>query len=149
MVLDTDTFISAYGILKNPLLPLKTKEISFQILNRTLWTNNKAYKSHMSDSNLCRFCDEIETVEHTILQCENYAALQLEFRTYHDRILYSVHCTVYIRQKYTKAPSIHLTYHKVIFNKEIPNIGIYIKDKNIRKTVMLLIYIFIDHIKLP
>jgi len=36
MVPETGTFISAYGILNNPIVPLKTKEISFKILNRTL-----------------------------------------------------------------------------------------------------------------
>jgi len=132
MVPDSNTFTAAYGILNNPIVPLKTKEISFQILNRTLWTNNKACKSNMSDTNLCRFCDEIETVEHAILQCENYAALQWEML---GQIL-----TDYIRQKITDAPSIQLTYLTVIYNKELQNIGMYIKDKNIRKIVMLLVF---------
>jgi len=123
MVPDTNTFISAYGILNNPIVPLKTKEISFQILNRTLWTNNKAHKSHMSDSNLCRFCDEIETIEHAIMQCENYAARQWEML---GQLL-----TEYIRQRNTDTPCIQLTYLTVIYNKEIPNLGVYIKDKNI------------------
>jgi len=132
MVPDSNTFISAYGILHNPIVPLKTKEISFQILNRTLWTNNKAHKSNMSDSNLCRFCDEIETTEHAILQCENYASLQWEML---GQIL-----TEYIRQKNVEAPHMQLTYHTVIYNKEMPNLRIYIKDKNIRKIVMLLVF---------
>ena len=36
-------FINAYLHIKNPLLCSKTKENSFQTLNRTIWTNNRAF----------------------------------------------------------------------------------------------------------
>jgi hypothetical protein len=39
------TFINAYKVLHLSLLPSKTKETVFQILNRTIWTQNKAFKS--------------------------------------------------------------------------------------------------------
>jgi hypothetical protein len=38
------TFNNAYQILRLPLLPSKTRETAFKILNRTIWTNNKAFK---------------------------------------------------------------------------------------------------------
>ncbi len=41
------TFIDAYKVLFIPLLPSKTKEMVFQILNRTILTQNKAFKSGM------------------------------------------------------------------------------------------------------
>jgi hypothetical protein len=39
------TFLNAYKVLHMSLLPSKTKEKVFQILNRTIWTQNKAFKS--------------------------------------------------------------------------------------------------------
>ncbi len=39
------TFINAYKVLHMSLLPSKTKETVFQILNRTIWTQNKPFKS--------------------------------------------------------------------------------------------------------
>jgi len=86
----------------------------------------------MSDSNLCRFCDEIETIEHAIVQCENYAALQWE--------MLGQTLTEYKGQRNAEAPRMQLTYFIVIYNKEMPNLGIYIKDKNIHRIVMLLVF---------
>jgi hypothetical protein len=57
------------------MLPSKTKETAFQILNRTIWTNNKAFKSGIADSPNCKYCNQVETMEHLLLQCENYSEL--------------------------------------------------------------------------
>jgi len=126
-----EIFTQSFAILNNNLIPQKTKEISFQIINRTLWTNNKAYKSNKRNDDNCRFCLQTETVEHAILQCENYASLQWE--TLGDLI------TKYVRKTSPTAASFQLNYQNIIYNKEIENISHYIKDKNVRKTFMLLI----------
>ena len=47
---DKKTFKDAYKIVDIPELPSKTKESAFEVLNRTIWTNNKAFKSGMIDS---------------------------------------------------------------------------------------------------
>jgi hypothetical protein len=57
-----------------PLLPSKTKETTFQILNLTIWTQNKAFKSGMAAEPTCFRCEEVETMEHLLYGCENYSA---------------------------------------------------------------------------
>ena len=66
-------FINSYNIIKNPILPSKTKENVFQVLNRTLWTKNKAYKSGMSENPNCPFCEQTETMEHLLMDCDCYS----------------------------------------------------------------------------
>jgi len=61
---DKDTFQAAYKILDLTDIPSKTKETTFEILNRTIWTNNKAFKSGVTDSPNCERCGETETMEH-------------------------------------------------------------------------------------
>jgi hypothetical protein len=46
-------FTSAYNLLHLPLITSKTRETAFQILNRTTWTNNKAFKSRMRPDPNC------------------------------------------------------------------------------------------------
>jgi hypothetical protein len=48
------------------------------VLNRTIWTNNKGFKSHMRDDDGCPYCGQTETMEHLLMFCENYAELQWE-----------------------------------------------------------------------
>jgi hypothetical protein len=48
-----DTFNNAYNIIEIGSLPSKTKETAFQIINRTIWTNNKAYKLERRDNPNC------------------------------------------------------------------------------------------------
>ncbi len=42
----------------------KMRETAFQILNRTIWTNNKAFKSKMRNDPNCERCGLIEMMEH-------------------------------------------------------------------------------------
>jgi hypothetical protein len=70
---ERQTFKDAFGVLSLPFMSSKTKETAFQILNRTIWTNNKAFKSGMHTSPLCFPCDETETMEHLLYLCPNYA----------------------------------------------------------------------------
>jgi hypothetical protein len=67
----TETFNKAYNIIQLSSLPSKTKETSFQILNRTIWTNNKAYKSGARENPDCEYCGQAETMEHLIHDCKN------------------------------------------------------------------------------
>jgi hypothetical protein len=41
-------FTNAYNILRLPTITSKIRETAFQILNRTIWTNNKAFKSRLT-----------------------------------------------------------------------------------------------------
>ncbi len=68
------TFMNAYKILHMSLLPSKTKETVFQILNRTIWTQNKAFKSGRATDAKCFRCEEVETMEHLLYCCEHYSA---------------------------------------------------------------------------
>jgi hypothetical protein len=62
----TDTFNNAYNIIEMGSLSSKMKEIAFQILNPTIWTNYKAYNSGRRDNPNCDNCDQTETIEHLI-----------------------------------------------------------------------------------
>jgi hypothetical protein len=68
------TFLNADKVLHMSLLPSKTKETVFRILNRTIWTQNKAFTSGRAPDTLCYRCDEIETMEHLLYCCEHYSA---------------------------------------------------------------------------
>ena len=63
-VVDVNNFKRAYLVIKNKNLTNKTKENSIQTLNRSIWTNNKAFKYNMRDNPDCQYCGEIETMEH-------------------------------------------------------------------------------------
>jgi hypothetical protein len=67
------TFVDAFKVLSLPYMSSKTKEIAFQILNRTIWTNNKSFKSGLGPSPQCYRCEEVKTMEHLLYLCPNYA----------------------------------------------------------------------------
>lgn len=73
-----DIFDTSYDIVRNNLIPLKTREIGFQILNRNLCTNNEAFKSNMRPDLDCRFYGAPETIEHLICDCNKYSYGQWE-----------------------------------------------------------------------
>jgi hypothetical protein len=58
------TFHNAYQLLCLPSLTSKTRETAFQVLNRTVWTNNTALKSMLRPDPNCERCAEVETFEH-------------------------------------------------------------------------------------
>ncbi len=66
-------FNNAYHVLRLPVITSKTWETAFQILNRTVWTNNKAYKSRMRPDLNCDRCGKPETMEHLLCEYENYS----------------------------------------------------------------------------
>ncbi len=65
--------ISRYRwVLSLSILLFEARETTFKILNRTVWTQNKAYKAEAA---LCgqRFrCEEVETLEHLPHSCNSY-----------------------------------------------------------------------------
>ncbi len=72
---ERQTFVDAFRVLSLPYLSSKTKETAFQILNRTVWTNNKSFKSGLCPSPQCFRCEDIETMEHLVYLCPNYAEI--------------------------------------------------------------------------
>ena len=70
---DETTYVEAYKIVDCSYLPTKTRETAFQILNRTIWTKNKANKSGMAADPHCERCSEVETMEHLIYGCPHYS----------------------------------------------------------------------------
>jgi hypothetical protein len=65
-----ETFNNTYNIIGMNSLPSKTKETAFQILNRTTWTNNKAFKSGKRDNPNCDYSGQTETIEHLLHNCD-------------------------------------------------------------------------------
>ncbi len=106
-------------------LPSKTKETAFQILNRTIWTNNKAYKSGRRDNPNCDNCDQTETIEHLIYGCEEYSA---DLWTELGQSLTHAHTRKAI-------PTIQFTPLEIIYNKIHPSVKLHIKEKLIQSIV--------------
>jgi hypothetical protein len=100
-------------------------ESAFEVLNITIWTNNKAFKSGMIDSPSCERCDEIETMEHLILNCENFSAPLWEEL--------STSSTLTIQRTLGHGVArVNLTPREIIFNSPHPCIILHIPDKNSR-----------------
>jgi hypothetical protein len=71
----TCSFNNAYQLLQLPVLTTKTRETAFQVLNRTEWMNNKAFKSRMRSDLFCERCGDVETTEHLLCECMHYYPL--------------------------------------------------------------------------
>ncbi len=126
------TFKDAFCVLSLPYLSSKTKETAFQILNRTIWTNNKAFKSGMCTSPLCFRCDEIETMEHLLYLCPNYAEkVWSEFGHLLTRTI------TQFSNEYTAW--IELTPKEIVFNKPHPAIMLHISDPLVRHSILVLV----------
>jgi hypothetical protein len=70
--LSLQTFNHAYHPLWLLSLMSKTREMTFQVLNRTVWTNNKVFKSHMTGNSNHECCWLIETMQHLLSECKYY-----------------------------------------------------------------------------
>jgi hypothetical protein len=126
---ERQTFIDAFRVLSLPYLSSKTKETTFQILNRTIWTNNKSFKSGLCPSPQCYRCEEIETMEHLLYLCPNYAEKLW--------VVFGQVLTQAISQftaEYTA--HIELTPKEIIFNKPHPAILLRITDKLTRYIIL-------------
>jgi hypothetical protein len=74
-----DDFAKAYlSLLNNPLLSSRMKDNSFQVLNRMLWSKQKAFLSNMADDPNCPYCTRAESTEHMLADCDNYAMQRWE-----------------------------------------------------------------------
>ncbi len=125
-------FINAYKVLYLSLLPSKTKETVFQILNRTIWTQNKALKSGRGPDARCFRCEEIETMEHLLYCCEHYSAIIWDLAGKSLTLSLSHHSGEYI-------PAVVLTPLEIVFNKLHPSILLHIPDATTRKVLILLL----------
>jgi hypothetical protein len=119
---ERQTFVDAFRVLSLPYMSSKIKEVAFQILNRTIWTNNKSFKSGLSASPQCHRCEEVETMEHLLYLCPNYAEkLWAEFG------LVPTQTITQFTNEYTAR--IELTPKEIIYNKPHPAILLRISDK--------------------
>ncbi len=125
-------FINAYKVLHLSLLPSKTKETVFQILNRTIWTQNKAFKSGPAPDAFCYRCEEIETMEHLLYCCEHYSAKIWDLAGKSLTLALSQYSGEYM-------PAVILTPLEIIFNKPHPSILLHVSDAITRKVLILLL----------
>ncbi len=125
------TFNNAFHLLRLPSLTSKSRETAFQILNRTVWTNNKAFKSRMRDNPNCERCGLTETMEHMLCECLYYAQLLwIKLREVITAYLNTV-STDYV-------PKVEYSQLNIIFNIPHPSLVIHISDKLSRNTLLIL-----------
>jgi hypothetical protein len=67
------TFNNAYQLIRLPSITSKTRETAFKVLNRIIWTNNKAFKSRMRNDPNCKRCGCTETIKHLLCKCLHYS----------------------------------------------------------------------------
>jgi hypothetical protein len=115
------TFLNAYKVLHMSLISSKTKETVLQVLNRTIWTQNKACKSGLAPDALCFRCEEIETMEHLLYGWEHYSTKIWELAGKSMTLAISRHSGDYI-------PNMVLTPLEIVFNKPHPSILLHITD---------------------
>ena len=133
---DKRTFQDAFRVTTMAHLPCKTKETAFQILNRTVWTNNKAFKSGRRDDPNCDWCEETETMEHLLYGCDNHTSLLWrEISTLMTRLITRLAGKQVARMDYTPK--------EIVYNVPHPSIQLHLQDGEIKKTLIL----FIQEIK--
>ncbi len=124
-------FNNAFHLLRLPSLTSKTRETAFQILNRTVWTNNKAFKSRMRDNPNCERCGHQETMEHMVCECLYYAQpLWIKLGEVITKYLNSV-STDYV-------PKVEYSQLNIIFNVPHPSLILHVPDKLSRNTLLIL-----------
>jgi hypothetical protein len=125
-------FTNAYSILRLPTLTSKTRETAFQILNRTIWTNNKAFKSRMRLDPNCERCSKVETMEHLLCECEYYSEPLWSKLAEGLTMLFNVISS-------DRVPRVELGQTNIIFNIPHPSLLLHIPDKSSRTAILLLI----------
>ncbi len=105
-------------------------------MNRTIWTQNKAYKSGCAPDALCYRCEEVETMEHLLHSCEHYLAKIRDLAGKSMTLVISHHSGDYV-------PAMVLTPLEIVFNKPHPSILLHVKDATTRKVLIL----FLQEIK--
>ncbi len=125
------TFNNAYQLLCLPSLTSKTRETAFQVLNRTIWTNKKAFKSKMRNNPDCERCGIAETMEHALCECLHYSQLlRIRLREVITRYLNLV-STHHV-------PKVEFSQLNVIYNVPHPSILTHMRDKLSRNTLLML-----------
>jgi hypothetical protein len=125
-------FNNAFHALRIPIITSKTRETAFQILNRTIWTNNKAYKSRMRLDPNCERCGKVETMEHLLCECENYSEPLWNKLADSLTQLFRV-----ISQD--DVPRVDLGQTNIIYNIPHPSIIRHVRDKESRIVLLLLV----------
>ncbi len=128
----TEMYNNAYNIIGMNSLPSKTKETAFQILNRTTWTNNKAYKSGTRDTPDCDYCGQVETIEHLIHNCEDYSAALWEELGHSLTSALTAHSG-------NEIPTIQLTSLEIIYNKIHPSLKLHLQEKSVQLILVHLV----------
>jgi hypothetical protein len=128
---DGSTFKDAYKVLQLGMLSSKTKETIFQVLNRTIWTNNKAFKSHMRDSPDCERCGLEETMEHLLYECEHYSSLVWAE-------LGQLLTAVFTVLRGEHVSRIELTPKEIVYNKPHPSVLLFLQDSSDQKLTILI-----------
>jgi hypothetical protein len=124
-------FTNSYSILRLPTITSKTRETAFQIL-RTIWTNNKAYKSRMRPDPYCERCKKVETMEHLLCECEFYSEpLWGKLAESLTMLLNDI--------SIDDVPRVELGQTNIIFNIPHPSLILHIQDKPSRNAILLLI----------
>jgi hypothetical protein len=127
----TQIFNNAFHLLRLPSLTSKTRETAFQILNRTIWTNNKAFKSRMRDNPNCERCGNPETMEHMLCECLYYAQpLWIKLGEVITKYLNSISTDHVPRVEYSQL--------NIIFNVPHPSLILHVPDKLSRNTLLIL-----------
>jgi hypothetical protein len=97
------------------------QNVNIQILNHTVWTNRKAFRSGLADSASCDRCEEEETMEHLLYGCKNYsAAVWREFSTLITTTLAHIAGHPVARMDHT--------HKEIVYNLPHPSIVLYISD---------------------
>jgi hypothetical protein len=126
------TFNNAYQLLRLPLLTSKTRETAFQVLNRTIWTNNKVFKSKMGEDPNCERYGLIETMEHALCECLHYAQLLwIRLGEVITKYLNSVSRDYVLKVEYNQL--------NIIYNVPHPSLLIHVRDK-LSRNMLLTVY---------
>jgi hypothetical protein len=96
-------------------MPVKTKEISFNILNRQIWTEQKiSWTARGGEPDqYCKLCGDTENTEHLIFGCQEYSAIIWEqIKKMGD----------YLVKKSDPRKSFPLSIHNVMYSVPFTNI---------------------------
>jgi len=105
------------------------KEVAFQTLNRTIWTNSKAFKSDIINNPACLPCGEVETMEHLLYNCPHSSATAWEeVSTIVTELIIQISVQQVVRMDYTPMEIIYYTPH--------PTILLRIEDASVRELLI-------------
>jgi hypothetical protein len=125
-------FNNAYHVLCLPALTSKTHKTAFQILNHTIWTNNKAHKSRMRPEPNCERCGKTETMEHLLCESEKYSEpLWSKLAESWTRLFNEI--------SHEAVPRVDLGQTNVIYNIPHPSLLPHVHNQATRNALLLLI----------